>query len=141
MHHIKVLLILLFTFTTQQLYAADWATYSNPRYGFSVDYPLDIFDTTKKAPSGDGVTMETHDGNVEFRAYGFMNGDELPLKQVQNIILEDSDGRDVTYKRIKDNWIVISGYEMEGDVRMIFYQRLAASADLSKFSVFEMIYP
>ncbi|MEE9375480.1 MAG: hypothetical protein V3V04_04020 [Rhizobiaceae bacterium] len=141
MRTIQMLFIFLFAITIQQVSAADWGTYSNPRYGFQVDYPLDIFDTTKQADNGDGVIMETFDGAIEFRAYGFMNGDELPLKQVQKIILEDSDGRDVTYKRNKGNWIVISGYEMEEGRRMIFYQRLAASADLKKFSAFEFIYP
>ena len=121
--------------------AAEWSTYTHDEYGFSVDYPLNTFDTRKVAESGNGITLESNDQTVEFRAYGFENGDELSLKTVQDIILEDSDGRDVTYKRIKDKWIVLSGFEQEGDRRMIFYQRLQASDDLSKFSAFEMIYP
>ena len=121
--------------------AVEWKTYTNDTHGFSVDYPLNVFDSEKEAESGNGITLETRDKSVEFRAYGFENGDNLPLETVQKIILEDSDERDVTYKRIKDDWIVLSGYEQEGDRLMIFYQRLQASKDLSRFSAFEIIYP
>ncbi len=141
MRHLKTLLILIFVLTGQQAFGMEWGKYSNPRYGFSVDFPLDVFETTRESENGSGVTMETLDQSAEFRAYGFTNGDELSLKEVQTIILQDSATRDGTYKRIKNNWIVISGFEMEGERRMIFYQRLAASADLSSFSAFEMIYP
>ncbi len=138
---LKILLSAIFLFSAQQAFGAEWGTYSNARYGFSVDYPLDVFDIQKAADNGDGITMETNDRDVEFRAYGFSNGDKLSLKEVQTIILEDSTTRDVTYKRIKNNWIVISGYEMEGERRMIFYQRLAANSNLRSFSAFEIIYP
>ena len=141
MRHLKTLLILVFAFASHQALSAEWGTYSNPKYGFSVDFPQGVFDTTKESDEGDGITMETLDHSAEFRAYGFMNGDELTLKKVQDIILQDSANRDVTYKRIKNNWIVISGYEMEGERRMIFYQRLSASPTLSSFSAFELIYP
>lgn len=121
--------------------AADWTTYSNDSYKFSVEYPKDLFEVAEKSENGDGINLRNADSSVEFRAYGFNNGDELPLTQVRDIILEDSDGRTVTYKAVKNNWIVISGTEEENGRTMIFYQRLAASSDLSKFSAFEFIYP
>ena len=133
--------IISFCMMTASSVATEFATYKNDEFGFSVDFPLGIFENQKKSEAGAGITMETNDGLVEFRAYGFMNGDELPLENVQSILLEDSDGRDVTYKRIKDNWIVLSGFEQEGDRKMIFYQRLQASKDLTSFSAFELIYP
>lgn len=121
--------------------AADWTTYSNESYKFSVDYPADLFEVSEKSENGDGINLKNNDSSVEFRAYGFNNGDELSLTQVRDIILEDNDGRNVTYKAVKKNWIVISGTEEEDGRTMIFYQRLAASSDLSKFSAFELIYP
>lgn len=66
----------------------------------------------------------------------------FPLSQVRDIILADLDSRKVTYQRSRKNWIVLSGYESGGDgVRDIFYQRLEASPNKSRFSVFEIIYP
>lgn len=132
-------LFVMVNFTVAQ--AADWATYTNENYEFSVDYPADLFEVSQKSENGDGINLKNSDNSVEFRAYGFNNGDELPLAQVRDIILEDNDGRNVTYKAMKKNWIVISGTEEEDGRTMIFYQRLAASSDLSKFSAFEFIYP
>ena len=132
----------LFVLTTISLaQATDWDTYSNARYKFSVDYPKGLFEVTKKSDNGDGITLTNIDSSIEFRAYAFNNGDELPLAQVRDIIIEDNDERNVTYKASKKNWIVISGTEEEDGRTMIFYQRLAASSDLSKFSAFEFIYP
>ncbi len=138
---LKVLSALILTMSFAVAQAAEWTTYSNDRFGFSVDYPKEIFASSQKSDNGDGINLKNEDSSVEFRAYGFNNGDELPLTQVRDIILEDNDDRTITYKAVKKNWIVISGTEEEDGRIMIFYQRLAASADLSKFSVFEFIYP
>ncbi len=121
--------------------AAEWSTYSNESYQFTVEYPADLFATSQKSENGDGINLKNNDSSVEFRAYGFNNGDELSLTKVRDIILEDNDDRTITYKAVKNNWIVISGTEEENGRTMIFYQRLAASSDLSKFSAFEFIYP
>lgn len=122
--------------------AADWTTYGNARYGFSVDYPANLFTQQQASDNGDGITLKSEDGAIEFRAYAFNNGDELSMRDVRDILLQNMDGRSITYKRIKGSWMVISGYERSGgDTRDIFYQRIQSSRDGTRFSVFEIIYP
>lgn len=122
--------------------ARDWQIYENPNAGFSLEYPAGLFATEEPSKEGDGIILKSADGEIELRAYAFNNGDELPLAQIRDIILADLDGREVTYKRIKNNWMVLSGYESgSSGARDIFYQRLEASPDRSRFSVFEIIYP
>ena len=142
----KKLLALIFVLAAHAAaplaHAAEWETYANESSGFTVEYPASLFSTLEPSREGDGIVSTSVDGEIEFRAYAFNNGDELPLDQVREIIVSDLDGREITYQRSKKNWIVVSGYEPgEGGVRDIFYQRLEASPDRSRFSVFEIIYP
>lgn len=137
----KLTFLFFLTTVLSSAHAAEWSKYSNENFGFSVDYPQGVFEFAERAENGDGINLTNNDSSVEFRAYGFDNDDALSLTQVRDIILQDGDERKVTYKAVKKNWIVISGIEDEDGRSMIFYQRLAASPDLSKFSAFEFIYP
>ncbi len=139
--HIKYLLVLAVLLAPSLAWAVDWQRYENRNAGFHVDYPADLFVTRENSGDGDGVVMKSEDGSIEFRAYAFDNDDELPLKEIREILMSPGDDREITYKRAKKNWMVISGYEHDGTRKMIFYQRLAASKDNRKLSAFEIIYP
>ena len=51
-----------------------WATYTNPRFGTTTDYPSDLF-TVQDPPAenGDGQTFRTADGRAELSIYGTNN--------------------------------------------------------------------
>ncbi|PCH48267.1 MAG: hypothetical protein COC23_00295 [Hyphomicrobiales bacterium] len=121
--------------------AADWQTYRNHEHGFSVEYPADLFTQRGPSENWEGVRFSTQDGRRFLSVYGFNNGDELPLKQVRDIIIESYSDREVTYQRLKDNWFVLSGYEYIDDEKMIFYHRLASNKAGTRFAVFEFVWP
>lgn len=142
--HITTALAIILAFTTFMIaaVAADWRTYENDRYRFSVKYPADLFHTVEYPANGDGIVMKSRDGAIELRTYAFLNVDGLSMRDVRRKLLSETEGRRITYRRTKGSWMVISGYENTGTaVRDIFYQRIQAAADRSSFSVFEIIYP
>ncbi|EFL89153.1 hypothetical protein [Ahrensia sp. R2A130] len=118
-----------------------WGQYCNPRYQFCIDYPTGVFEDRIEADNGDGITLVSTDDDAELRIYGVMNGDELSLEAVQEILAEERDDREVTYKAAKENWVVLSGYQGKGEGRSIFYQRLETNDAGDRLSGMELVYP
>ena len=84
-----------------------WATYTNPRFGTTVDYPVDLF-TVRDPPAdnGDGQTFRTADGRAELSIYGTNNLEaETPEVYVTRHVNLD----DVTFKRVTSDYYVVSG--------------------------------
>jgi hypothetical protein len=120
---------------------ADWQVYKNHEHQFTIDYPAGLFTQRGPAEGGDGVTFTSPNDSLVLSIYGFQNGDELPIKTVRDIIVENYSDRDITYQRLKDDWFVLSGYEMINNQRMIFYHRIAGNSDGTRFAVFEFTWP
>ena len=129
-------------FPAQSLAAGpDWQTYENHEHGFTVDYPMGLFNRMSSAEGGDGTTFTNTSGDVSLSLYGFNNGDELPMRTVRDIIVENYADRDITYERLRKGWFVLSGYETINGVPSIFYHRLAKNRDGNRYSVMEFTYP
>ena len=101
-----------------------WATYSNPRFGMTADYPADLFTVLDPPPeNGDGQGFKTTDGRAHLLIYGAWNAeDDTPKSYFDNYI--DVKGTSVTYKHITEHFFVASGMR-EGKV---FYDRCNFSA-------------
>ncbi|MEL6736567.1 MAG: hypothetical protein AAFO98_11975 [Pseudomonadota bacterium] len=127
---------------TNAALAMDWATYRNSAYGFSVDYPTQLFASQTFSTNGDGTTLYGLAGWIEFRAYAFNNGDELALETIVDITLEGATNTDATYRRVSDDFAVLSGTVTDGQKgERVFYRRFQPSSDLSRVAVFELFYP
>lgn len=53
--------------------ASDWQTYTNARFGTTVDYPADRFRPLPPPQNGDGQAFESTDGSATFRVWGSHN--------------------------------------------------------------------
>ena len=94
-----------------------WATYSNPRYGATADYPADLFTVTDPPPeNGDGQTFHTADGRAEFTIYGTNNIDGEPpdIYVSRHVSLAD-----VSYKKVGSDFYAVSGKR----AATIYYER------------------
>ncbi|MEO9337868.1 hypothetical protein ABFT80_10540 [Mesorhizobium sp. SB112] len=103
---------------------AEQKTYKNPRFGTSVTFPADIFIRSMEPPAnGDGMSWSSKDGAV-LSVFGSNNAlDDTPAGYAKRI--EDEPGKRITYKRIAEDWLVISGVEKE----QFFYMRYQFGAD------------
>jgi hypothetical protein len=101
-----------------------WATYSNPRFGTTADYPADLFTVLDPPPeNGDGQGFKTTDGRAHLLIWGSWNaGDDTPKSYFDRDI--DVKGTSVTYEHITEHFFVASGMR-EGKV---FYDRCNFSA-------------
>jgi hypothetical protein len=98
--------------------------YTNSRYGFSVSYPSNF---TKDRPSenGDGQVFRSPDKKFELRAYASY-GPSVSGMTIKEIYNENiSNYEQVTYKVLKSNWFVLSGYNKG----KIFYMKSFVGAE------------
>ena len=109
----------------------DWErrSYRNERFGFGFDYPS-IFrlDPQSVPAKGDSARFwtEDHRATAVVNAAPNREGQTLRalLREAEGDVVENARG-EITYRRIRDNWFVISGYM----VGRIFYRRTLLAED------------
>jgi hypothetical protein len=111
-----------------------WATYTNPRFGTTVDYPVDLF-TVRDPPAenGDGQIFRTSDGRAELSIYGTNN---LEAETPQVYLTRHVNLDDVTFKRVTSDYYVVSGSRGAS----IYYERCNFPND-AVLNCFYIAYP
>ena len=101
-----------------------WATYTNPRFGTSVDYPADIFSVRDQSPeNGDGQSFQTRDGRAQLSVYGQHNAEaDTPQSYLEKCV----DRQGISYRHATERSYIVSGTS-DGN---IFYQRCNFPANL-----------
>lgn len=131
-------LAILFAFaviTSKPLLAEPaYATYHNTRFAFSIAYPKEILFPQGEADNGDGQVFLSKTADASLRVYGtnYDKNDPVTYSSLADAYREASRGginekqtKVVTYKRLKNNWFVISGLINE----KIFYQKTIYDKD------------
>ena len=127
-------------FLVQPLSAVEpFSTYANSRFNYSIEYPANLLIPRGEAPNGDGQIFASADGQAQMIIYGTHNVFEQSLQDLFQKESQDAANakisKQVTYKRQKDNWFVVSGYIGP----KIFYQKTFLSNDM--FKTFYIEYP
>lgn len=93
-------------------------TYQNARYGYSITYPSQLLLPLGESDNGDVQTFEG--GDARLLIWANPNPEVLgeTLESMFNERTNNPD-REVTYKVLRDDWFVISGYE----AGQIFYEK------------------
>ncbi len=109
-----------------------YSTYSNARFSYVISYPAGLLTPQGESDNGDGQKFLSRDGQVEMIVYGSENASEQSLRDLYNSQLRGEGNaqskRQVTYKVLRGNWFVVSGYE--GD--RVYYQRRFSAAGYSR---------
>jgi hypothetical protein len=109
-----------------------WATYTNVRFAFAVDYPSDIFPSFAEPDNSDGATFKTDAAWVELRAWGSYN---VEKKSPRATVAENYAGTTLDYSSVKRDSYVVSGIERGA----IFYDRCNFAGD--RMICFKLVYP
>ncbi len=84
----------------------DYNTYRNVRFGFSVDYPAKYFNNFDESVNGDGVIIQTVDGEVSIYVSGMFNAMSRTISEEYNDRLVELEN--ITYKFLGKNTFTIS---------------------------------
>jgi hypothetical protein len=97
--------------------------YRNDLFGFAFDYPPGfVLDPDSVTERGDSARFWTRDRRATAVVNAAPNTRGVPLRRLMAEAegdLEHNAGAEITYRRVRDNWFVISGYM----VGRIFYRR------------------
>jgi hypothetical protein len=99
------------------------SSYSNDRFHYAVSYPSDLLYPQGESDNGDGQLFLSKDAKARVTVFGSYNA----LENTLDTFFEDASrgGRSdepnkvVTYKTMRDNWYVVSGF----DNGAIFYSK------------------
>ncbi len=132
------LITLIFALLTQAVFADNvYQTYHNPRFSYSITYPKNIFYPQGESDNGDGQQFLTKDADASFIVYGSNNVFDESLEDQyldeSRGGMDDNPKKVVTYKVIRKNWFVVSGYNSG----KVFYQKTILSDNQFKTLYFE----
>jgi hypothetical protein len=135
--------------------AAEWVSYRNARFGYSLLYPADIFLPApgETAPGGgdggahpkagasegaeDGRKFRSRDGRAKLVAFATFNSDFTP-EEYRETILKEFKGYDrITYGPTSKTWFVLSGFR-GGD---IYYQKVMFSCGGKVINALSVTFP
>ena len=118
--------------------SAEWQTYRNSEYRYSVQYPAELFEGSA-APDNGGITLYATDRRALLFIFGGANQKGESARQLANGLAILPDVYRVTYRRVAANWFVLSGYlSPSGD---IFYERVELGPKGRFLSGFRLEYP
>jgi hypothetical protein len=105
-----IVLVLAFHSTGLPATAEDWKTYTNDRFGFSIDIPMDLLHQEPAPSNDDGRTFTSGDGGIELLAYGAFNiFDQTPKSYLAELANDQDVIGAVKYQRQGKDWVVASG--------------------------------
>ena len=84
-----------------------WATYSNPRFGTTADYPADLFTVQDPPPeNGDGQGFRTADGRAQLSIFGGYN---VEHDTPQSYVARNDEFESASFKRVTSDFYAVSG--------------------------------
>jgi len=124
--------------TVAQSARAEWRDYKNSRFGFEFSYPADLFSPGSAPANDDGRTFETVDGEANITVWGSYNVLDQTPRSYLNWVKQEADVVDeVTYQRVKNNWVVVSGFKGH----MIYYEKTIFSCGGQVMNSIALYYP
>ena len=132
------LIVLLASAARPCLATNDWVSYSNERFGFSLQYPANVFALERRTEAGDGELFVAKDGAARLLVGSLSNESRFTPANYQAYIERNSypDYR-IDYRRLGGSWFALSG-EANGK---IFYEKAMFSCAGRLITSFAMIYP
>lgn len=118
--------------------AQEWRQYRNERYGFSLEYPADLFVTERVAEAGDGHAFSSTDGEARLLVGALVNaGGHTPTTYQQYIARHSYPHYQIDYRRTGGSWFALSGENKDH----IFYEKVMFTCGGRLINSFAMIYP
>jgi hypothetical protein len=102
--------------------ALSYGTYHNARYGYTVEYPTNVFLPEGDIGDGRGQSYTSSDGSALLLLFATDDGPDALLREYEAELARFD--QEVSYRVIRPGWFVVSGHQGP----YIFYQRTHRSA-------------
>jgi hypothetical protein len=119
-----------------------WRLYADSTLGYSLVYPAALFDGAPVQEHG-GITL-TSSGGARLYIFGGQNPGLRSSEAVARHLSGADEIYEVTYRRLAQSWLVLSGYLAGSGQRSpaeIFYERIAFAPDRNFLAGFRLVYP
>jgi hypothetical protein len=114
-----------------------WVEHRNDKYGFSLEYPGDIFKLERTTETGDGHAFVSDDGKARLLVGALQNTSGFTTASYQKHVAQQSYGTfNVTYRPIGKSWFALSGEGFE----KIFYEKVIFTCSGRMITSFAVIY-
>jgi hypothetical protein len=115
--------------------ADQYTTYANSDFNYSIEYPANILSSIPGSENINGKRFTSQDGQSELTVSAIFNRPGETAEESYQTALADysRQGKVVTYKVLRQNWYVISGF----DGNRVFYERTIFNSGLIKQFKFE----
>ena len=114
--------------------AADWETYDNARFGYTIDVPAG-FTWGPEADNGDGRQFRAGATRLAVWGGNFTEPD-LEAAAASDLALAEADGWTITYRSVTPGWASFSGTRGQ----RILYERMVALCDPGQYAGFLLEY-
>ena len=118
MKRLFISLVFIALAVTAAVGQSKYSTYNNARFGYSIQFPLDLLEMQGEADNGDGATFISKDGSAEMRVWGQNNALNRSVRDEYAEALKRADTT-FTYKSLLKNGFAVSGTSRD----KIYYQK------------------
>lgn len=117
--------------------ARGWVSYRNANFGFSLQYPRDVF-MSDPAHSDEGKTFLSADGRARLVISAAVNTSGMTLMAHRRWLMEGAyKGAVFDYSPQRGHWFVLSGTFADN----MFYHRVTFSCDRRAVHAWKLVYP
>lgn len=118
--------------------AQTWATYDNARFGFSIDYPADVFIPDNQALGDFWRLFVSRDGQARLLVTAGRNFKRLTSQAYRQSLLEQTyRAANLEYAPLRKHWFVLAGSKGEE----MFYDRATFACDGRLIHRWRLTYP
>lgn len=115
-----------------------WTSYRNDRYGFSLNFPAEVFVEGETRNREQGALWVSRDRQARLIAVATRNETGETLQSYRSFLIETTyKGASFDYAPQRDNWFVLSGVQ-NGQV---FYERIVFACEGRYIYGWQMRYP
>jgi hypothetical protein len=118
--------------------AADWTTYRNEQFGFSLEYPAQLFAPEASTEAGDGQSFINQKSGARLLVGVLPNDSNFTPRTYQEYLARSTyKGAQIQYRKRGNSWMVLSGSNSDS----IFYEKALFSCGGRSLSSFIVTYP
>ena len=116
----------------------DWATVHNERHGFTIAYPVSVFEQKAPPTTDQGRVLVSKDGKAKLLIGAFDNSENSTLGAYRDYLMKGQwAGSNIDYAPIRQKWCVLSGTR-NGEM---FYERVSFTCGGKLINSWVMTYP